>query len=384
MLTLLLRFRSFFFAAAALAATGCAGHDVNAIPAIPAAAVPAAHRTIAGDVKRARTTTATSALIANLSAQISGNQLADGAIINEGSILGYYGNYSAIGLVKAHNYAGAQAWAQWYVAHLNAPNTWGAGCSEYDYSYVNGVETSTNTAESVDAHGASFLTLLRVMYQSGNSGLVTYVSGLRPQAECVAASIVALMAPNHLTQVLPGDGNEYLMDNAQVYRGFADLSWLESNVWSNSTGATTYKNDAATIAQGIASLWNSSLNMYAPATSVRGNLQTPTWSTWYSASTAQLFPVVNGVIPPGGTRAIGLYKAFNAAWPCWTTPGACDPNKLPWAVIAQAAAAMGDTTRLALYTTNAQSRFGQYFQFGNWYPAESTALISAYTTPVFQ
>jgi hypothetical protein len=364
-------------AAAVVAASGCAG---NVSPAIVPAAVPPAAPASKAPLDR---THGSLALISRLSREISSRQLADGAIVNEGAILGYFGNYSAMALVKAHAYAGAQRWAQWYVAHLNRPGVWGAGCSEYDYTYADGVERSLGTAESIDAHAATFLTLLRVMYLSRNPALMKYVAGARAQAECVATAITSLVQANGLTEVVPGDGNEYLMDNAQAYRGLGDLAMLEWHAWNDAAAAATYKRYQSRIFNGIGNMWMPSLGMYASSTSVRDGLVTPTWTRWYSDSTAQLFLVLNGVLSPNSARAVDLYRAFNAAWPDWTMPGACSSKKLPWAVVAQAASAMGDAVRVADFLRNAESKYRSNFMAGNWSPDESAGLIFAFTSPIF-
>jgi hypothetical protein len=326
---------------AAVATTGCAGNTLSALPpSSPAIASHGASRTIAASHRRPGSY---SALVASLSAQIASKQLSDGALLNSSTgINGYFGNYAAMGLVAAGNYAGAQRWAQWYVAHLNPAGVWGAGCTEYDYKLVNGVETSLGTAGSVDARAATFLTLLRTMYASGNPALVSYVASLHATAECVATSITSLLAPNGLTQVTPGNGNEYLMDNAQTYRGLSDAAWLESNVWNDAADAGAHAADAATISGAIAGLWNPTVGMYAAATSVHGHLETPSWKTWYADSTAQLFLVINGVLAPRDPRA-----SSRKLRPQWGTPHASRSTRPTRSTSMERAGAGPGTTRKA-------------------------------------
>jgi hypothetical protein len=321
-------------------------------------------------------------LVGALANQITAKQLADGAILNTStSINGYFANYSAIGLVVAGRYSSALAWAKWYAKHVNAPGVWGQGCSIYDYQYVDGKESSTGTASSVDAHGASYITLLKAMYRSGDAASVTYVKSVRPQVECITLSVTSLIASNGLAQVKPGNNIQYLIDNAQVYRGLGDAAWLEANAWGETQQSALYASLQKGVAKGIATMWNSGLNMYASYTTPSGHIDTPTWSTWYADSTAQLFLVINGVLKPSDPRAVGLYKAFNAAWPRWTLGTSGNPSGFPWAAVAQAAAAMGDTARVNAYAANVDALYGGVWSWP-WFDYESACLIHALVMPL--
>lgn len=359
-------------ALAGCSASGGASAPVAALPQTMSVQAPAPQSVASA---------ASSPLVGSLIIQITSKQLADGAILNSSSSINpYFANYAAIGLVVGGKYSQALAWAKWYVAHTNAPNAWGAGCSIYDYSYASNVEASTGTASAVDAHSGSFLTLLKKMYRTGDPTLMGYVKSIRPQTECIALSMTALIASNGLAQVKPGNNLQYLIDNAQVYRGLGDVAWLETNVWGDTkkaAGYTTYQNG---VAKGIAALWNPTHNMYASYTTPLGHIETPTWSTWYADSTAQLFPVINGVISPSSPRAIALYRAFNAAWPNWTKGAAGNPSGFPWADVAHAAALMGDTTRVNVFASNVQATYGGAWGWP-WYDYESAGLIHAVAAP---
>jgi hypothetical protein len=373
---------------AAIAGTGCAAQGSSTLPLLSPVTSTANTARLHDSSTRGSgsgSSSSPSSLVSTLAKQIASKQLADGAILNSSSgINGYFANYAAMGLVIGGNYSGAQRWAQWYLAHVNANNVWGPGCSIYDYQLVGGVETSTGSASSVDAHSASFITLLHTMYRSGDSSLVSYVRGVRSQAECVAWSMVSLISPaNNLAQVKPGDDIEYLIDNAQVYRGLGDMAWLEENAWSNPTESATYTNYQNTVAQGINGLWNPALNMYASYTTVLNHIETPAWNTWYADSTGQLFLVINGVLSPTNPRAVALYNSFNASWPKWTSGASANGSGFPWAVVAQAAAAMGDTSRVKTFASNAQATYSSSNWGWPWYDYESSGLIRALAAPTF-
>ncbi len=368
--------------ATALAACG-GGAASGAGGAIPTTAQPSAQAAAPNGFLASLSGSQVS-LVNALAGQIVSGQLPDGAILNGStSINGYFANYAAMSLVVAGDDSAALRWAQWYVAHLNAPNAWGQGCSMYDYAVSGGKETSTGGASSVDAHSASFLTLLRAMYRSGNPTLMAYVSGLHPQAECIALSLTSLIAPNGLAQVKPGDDIEYLIDNTQVFRGLGDVAWLEEHVWNDPADYAAHVHDQGGVQNGIAKLWNASAGMYASYTTPLGHIEAaPSWNTWYPDATAQLFPVINHVIDRTSPQAVQVYNAFNTAWPNWTAGTHGNPSGFPWAVVAQAAAEMGDFSRSNAFAANATSAYAGKWQWP-WYDYESSSLIRAIAAPSF-
>jgi hypothetical protein len=98
-----------------------------------------------------------------------------------------------------------------------------------------------------------------------------------------------------------------------------------------------------------------------------------TWTKWYPDATAQLFPVLYGLIDSNDSRAQNLYTKFNSTWPKWTSLEFDDTY--PWVTIAAAAATMGDTTRVSRYLDTIQTNYVDTNYPSPWYNAEAGWFI---------
>jgi hypothetical protein len=316
--------------------------------------------------------------IAGAAAWLNTQQLQDGAILYTSSkIEPYYANLAATGLTKIPaQLPHVRQWMAWFVSHINAADVWGLGGTIYDYGYSAGVETPLTGVDSVDSYNATFLTLARVLYDTGDPTSQQYVASLKPALEKLAATIVAIQQPDGLTIALPGTKFAYLMDNTEVYRGLSDLSYLESNVFGNGANASTYTQDAQLVATGISSLWNASNSTYAYAKSEPdGVLNQSSWSNWYPDATSQLYPIVEGVISPSSAQALSLWSGFNSVYPQW--PTLSNPSGYPWAVVADTAVLMNDTSGVTAYIANTQSQYAAKNFPWRWYCAEGGWYIRA-------
>ncbi len=357
-----------------LALAGCGGGGGGG-GAIPSAGTSAA----SGSAPAAPAASSTyGSNIAGAAAWLNTRQLQDGAILYTSSkIEPYYANLAATGLTKIPaQLPHVRQWMAWFVSHINTGDVWGLGGTIYDYGYSAGVETPLNSADSVDSYNATFLTLSRVLYDTGDPTSQQYVASLKPTLEKLAAAIVAIQQPDGLTIALPGTKFAYLMDNAEVYRGLSDLSYLESNVFGNGANASMYTQDAQLVATGIGSLWNASNSTYAYAKSEpNGVLNQSNWSNWYPDATSQLYPIVEGVIAPSSAQALSLWSGFNSVYPQWSTLS--NPSGYPWAVVADTAVLMNDTSGVTAYIANTQSQYAAKNFPWRWYCAEGGWYIRA-------
>jgi hypothetical protein len=306
----------------------------------------------------------------------SASSLPDGAILYTSTeIEPYFANLAAIGLTKKPaTYPQVKAWMEWYISHLNYPDQWGLYCTVYDYSVSGTTETSMNSADSTDSYAATFLSLAWAYWQTGDPTAQAYIKTLSYQLNCVGNVITETQQSNGLTWALPNYQIQYLMDNSEVYNGVTALSNLEHYAFNDTYGQSYYAGIASQVKTGIQTdLWDSTSNSYYPYVgSTAAN-----WSTWYPDSTAQLYPIINGVIAPSSTRAINLYAKFNSSWPNWDTLNFPDP--FPWAVVSGASALMGDTTRTNTYINKIQSTYvnvSPAFPYP-WYDQESGWFIRA-------
>ncbi len=324
----------------------------------------------------AATTTApdyTSIINATSAWLTTSSSLADGAIFYTSSeISPYYGNLAALGLLKSPaNYAAVQKWMRWYVAHLNTSDRWGLGGTIYDYNLCGNVETSTGNADSTDSYAATFLTLAWAYWQTGDPGAQAYIQSIGVQLNTVGHALTGTQQADGLSWAKPDYQIKYLMDNCEGYQGLQSAASLFQTAFGDSATANYYATAAANMLQGIETdLWSSSNNSYFV---YAGASSAPDWTNWYPDATAQLFPILTGVITPTSTRANALYAQFNANFPSW--PLLHKAETFPWALMGYVAAQMGDSVRARTYVATCNSQFVANQFPWPWYDAEAGWFI---------
>ena len=285
--------------------------------------------------------------------------MANGAINSSGNqIEPYFSNIAAIGMVRdPSKYAIIEGWMKWYIAHLNYSDKWGLSGTMYVYNTTtSGAEINTYTADSTDSYAGTFLTLAYLAYQTGDPNLQAYVRTIYSQLDTIAQVLVKTQQANGLTWALPDYQIEYLMDNCEGYRGLRDAAELFQNAFNDSNKAAYYNNRADMMYNGIMKMWMGSAG-WAMFTDDYGTLQAPNLGLWYPDATAQLFPVLEGVLPGSDSRAQQTYALFNAAWPGWPNLSFQSQDPFPWVLVADAAAAMGDNGRLNTYINNVTNQY---------------------------
>ena len=329
-------------------------------------------------------------------AYIEAHQLADGAIWYEQSsgldeISPYFANYAAIGLADANTQssdAAVLSYMQWYDSHLNSPDSYGLTDTVYDYTWdpATQVLTSKGTYDSVDGYAGTFLSLAWAAYRTRNPALQSYVSANVGTIEQIAdlltrtAGSGGVRSPNELTLSFPTTaGNYYTLDNAETYRGLADLSALESAL-GRSQQATYYADFAGyTQSAMLADLWDSSTSLWYWALDQSNQVFGGTaadLSTWYPDTVAQIWPITMGVVSPSSAYATGPWAAFQAAWPNWSSGQIGD--SFPWVSTARAAEVMGDTTDATTYLNYLTAQYGPGGWQWPWYVDEAGWAIATY------
>ncbi|MBV8208376.1 MAG: hypothetical protein JO041_16445 [Acidobacteria bacterium] len=302
----------------------------------------------------------------------------DGALYNTNFIRPYLGNLAALGLVKDPRRWGAvRAWMQWYIAHLNYGDKWGLSGTTYDYSVSNGVETSLNTNDSTDSYAATFLSLAWAYYQTGDPTAQSYIKSVSSQLDLIGGVIAATQQSDGLTWAQPDYLIKYLMDNCEVQRGLRDAVSLFNAIGLTSR-ASHYQSMAGANMQGINGMWMN--GVWAVYKGYSGAIFGPDMSVWYADATAQLFPVLQGVVSASDSRAQQAYAAFNKAWPGWPQLSFTSQDAFPWILVSGAAAQMGDTARVSQYIQTIENQYvnvgfgglfydneGGWFMRTNWY-----------------
>lgn len=296
--------------------------------------------------------------------------MADGAIKYAAGVINpYYANIAAIGLTKdPHRYGNVQAWMQWYINHLNWPDKWGLYGTTYDYNVSGTTETSTGNADSTDSYAATFLSLAWNAWQTGDASLRSYLNTITYQLDSIGGVLVQTQQSDGLTWAKPDYQIKYLMDNAEAYRGLRDLAALFSAM-GNGSKASYYNAHADQMLSGIQAMWMGSA--WAVYKDGIGNLAAPNWSVWYADATAQLFPVLEGVVSPSDSRSVTVYNTFNSHWSGWTNLSFNSTDPFPWALTGAAAALMGDSTRANAYVTTIQNKYVNNGYPWPWYCAET-------------
>lgn len=281
---------------------------------------------------------------------------ADGAILYSSLVVNpYYANIAAIGMTKDPNRYGAVLnWMKWYVRHLNWPDKWGLYGSMYDYNVSGSGEVSTGDADSTDSYAATFLTLAWSAWQTGDSGLRSYISSISYQLDMIGGVIAQTQQSDGLTWAKPDYQIKYLMDNTEVYRGLRDLASL-FNALGDPSKSSYYGSLANSNLQGINAMWMGSA--WAVYKDGIGRLAAPNWGTWYADATAQLFPVLEGAVAASDARSQQVYATFNSHWSGWPTLSFNSQDAFPWALVQSAAALMGDKSRVNTYMNTVQSKY---------------------------
>ena len=281
----------------------------------------------------------------------------DGSILyTPQEIIPYYSNIAAIGMTRDPNrMPQVVAWMNWYTNHLNWPDKWGLYGTIYDYTVNNGQEISTNDADSTDSYAGTFLTLAWNAWATGDAGARSYIAGIYSQLDAIGGVIIKTQNSDGLTWAKPDYQIKYLMDNSEAYRGLRDAASLFKNAFHDNNKAAYYNAAADAMQNGIFGMWlNGNWAVYKDGV---GKLAAPNMNTWYADATAQVFPVLLGVVTSSDTRAKQAYAAFNSAWPGWPSLSFNTKDPFPWCLVGDAAAAMGDKTRLITYIKTIQTKY---------------------------
>lgn len=231
---------------------------------------------------------------------VSQFSLADGALLyTPQQIDPYFSNIGAIGMTKDRNrMPQVVAWMKWYIGHLNWPDKWGLYGTTYNYTVSNGVETSTNDADSTDSYAATFLTLAWNAWESGDATARSYIGTISYQLDVIGGVLIQTQQSDGLTWAKPDYQIKYLMDNCEGYRGLRDLASL-FNALGDKTKAAYYTNAANAMQNGILAMW---LNgTWAVYKNYYGDYIAPNLGTWYPDASAQVFPVLTGVVNSSDT-----------------------------------------------------------------------------------
>lgn len=331
---------------------------------------------------------------------ILSKQLDDGAILGVTrvgyiDINPYFSNIAALGLVAAdtvESRAGALAWMEWYLDHLNAAGPNVPANSVFDYRYYPDTETQVSGGDfdSVDSYASTALNLAWAAWESGDPALQSFVSTNIVTYEAIANILnfgaptgVRVEPPNAgagLTIAKPSYPIQYTMDNTEVFSGLRDFAALQNALGRTSEGSY-YGAWAGTSQSAVTDLlWNATNDNWDWAYLNESNTD-----VFYAQGTAQLWPILDEVVVSTDPKAIAGWTQFEASWPTWYDNGV--PDAYPWISLARAAQLMGDNESAVAHLTDARERYlpGGFTlptscgvaTCGMWYVAEAGWFIQA-------
>ena len=325
---------------------------------------------------------------------ILSEQLDSGAILSTGTkISPYFANIAALGLLAADTRAARTAtleWMQWYLGHLNDAATNVPPNSVYDYIYdpATGTETPTGDFDSVDSYASTALNVAYHAYSSHDRRLQRFVEENIETYEAIAALLITGAPTGVLVETGPDAGLTvakpsypiaFTMDNAEVYSGLVDLAALET-LLGRETQAAEYSAWAdATKDAMIEKLWNVTNDNWDWAYANPSNTD-----VFYAQGTAQLWPIIFGVVAPTDPQAISGWSQFVGSFPDWHQGGT--PDSYPWVSIARAAQLMGEPADARSFLDGVRARYAPTWTLptscgaavcGEWYDAEAGWFLMA-------
>ena len=268
----------------------------------------------------------------------------------------YFSDFAALSMLNhADKYAAnVKKYMDWHFDHLNTAKTDynGVDGTIYDYTATvsNGkvtAESTKKTYDSTDSYAATFLMVVQKYVEK--TGDKAYAVAHKSEIERIVNAMFAT-SHNGLTLAKPDYAIKYLMDNCEVYGGMVAAEKLYTDVLvpagASKTTRDKLKNGAKTVANKIEQkMWTGSHYLPALGTDDK-SAYAFSWGNYYPSATAQVFPVLFGLIDPGSDRAKSLYDTFcqNYDWENFN-----HPDTFYWGSNVQAAAMMGDVDSVRTY-----------------------------------
>ena len=280
----------------------------------------------------------------------------------------YFADFAALALLdKADTYSETvKKYMDWHFSHLNTEETDHNGVDGTIYDYIVTMENGKiadesialykrkNSYDSVDSYAATFLMVLNKYYnETGDSEYIVQHSS---EIQRIINAMFE-MYHNGLTFAKPEWKVKYLMDNCEVYEGALAAAELFKNVLcKNDSSLEAVQKKCADMAVEIAEtieedFWKPVLGHYKVGAYIYFGIPSDIffWNKYYPCATAQLFPIIHGLIAPNTERANKLYDRFCEEYD-WANFDYDDV--FYWGANLQAAVMMNDIDRVVVYMTN--------------------------------
>ena len=276
----------------------------------------------------------------------------------------YFADYAALALLRCGEYDAVREYILWHINRLNPSENDINGMSYTIYDYhitiqdgVQTRQTSTGDYDSIDSYASSFLVLLNEYRKATND------TALICEKDGFVGGVIQLLTrlfDDGLTVARPDHPMYYLMDNCETFLALEAAAELidvvvaekrpDSRSWPKLK--QTCLQQRQQLLERLDGLWEEAAEAYPYAVSPQGEASLP-GKALYPDGVCQLCPVLFGLLSPESSRARSCYQRFCEAW-SWETlePKRTGETDQLWAMIACAAAEMGDTARVEEYMKN--------------------------------
>jgi len=334
-----------------------------------------------------------------------------------GRVIPYFSSFAALGVLDACAALGIDDgqelvlhYINWYIGHMNTKKSDKNGVAGTVYDYYIFQSTGGDIVEvtmldahasqyglfasnpygydSTDSYAALFLQLLLryievfdSSFLADKKALVDTLAGVM-KATYVKALDLTGAKPEHMVC--------YLMDNCEVYGGFAAAAGIYE-LLGEAEAAKGALVSAEKVKQAVHNrFWSAGNKAYTAAVYRIGF---PMYDTsqkrllsFYPEAAAQLFPIIFGLLDPQSDRAGLVYYRFHRDFGQQGVPGrdwaALDKgDSFVWAILAKACVTMGDYGRAAAFVAAVEEKvFAKGRPGSQYYCAEAGHLLSVLAT----
>lgn len=305
-------------------------------------------------------------------------------------VMPYFSDTAVLGVIRADKAMGTAEgrevclnYINWYISSMNTAESDvnGVAGTVYDCfifqsddgrsvslplyaAYASQYEGQTNPYDydSTDSYAALFLQLLSEYSDVYDS---TFLEGREDVVDALINVLEATYVPTlGLTCAKPGYAVCYLMDNCEVYCGYAEAAKIYSRFFRNEEKAEQCRRRAETVREAICNaMWDGESNAFLAAVDTEGRniYDGNDLTAFYPQASCQLFPVLFGVISPDDPKAVLVYDRFGESF-CGGRKGSDWPNldadgAYPWCILLRAVIAMGDFDTADSFLSTVRSRY---------------------------
>lgn len=288
----------------------------------------------------------------------------------EATVTPYFSDIAAGALLGDVAYAPqVAAYIRWHFEHINSAEEDKNAVAGTIYDYMLQVEqgrvvreTTDQSYDSIDSYAATFLMLLWRYYET--TGDLTLITEYQDRLTLVIQAMEQSFDRDGLCRAKPDYPIKYLMDNSEVYGGLkAAISLTKAledcgvSLENVSLESLTERYDRLS-GQIEGLLWNSAAQRYETGLdNYNKPLDYTGWTEFYPDATAQLYPIVFGVIAPDSERAGMLYGKLCDTYQ-WERFEHVDDgaSSFYWGVLAYTAAMQQDEQRVKAFMQTYQAR----------------------------